>query len=95
MRYYFDFIFYTSFRGIISTKEGLPLRKDFKFDRLNFVTAGMPLRTGKGSYPEAFDIIRDMNLDGMELEFVHGVRMSPENKEKVSALVKERKLIII
>lgn len=70
------------------------MRKDFNFERLNFVTAGMPLRTGKGSYPEAFDIIRDMDLDGMELEFVHGVRMSPESKEKVKTLVKERNLII-
>ena len=70
------------------------MRKDFKFDRLNFVTAGMPLRTGKRSYPEAFDIIRDMKLDGMELEFVHGVKMIPETREKISSLVKERNLII-
>ena len=47
-----------------------------EFDRLNFITAGMPLRTGKGSYTEAFNILKDMNLDGMELEFVHGVRMN-------------------
>lgn len=70
------------------------MRKDFKFDRLNFVTAGMPLRTGKGSYPEAFDIIRDMGLDGMELEFVHGVRMSDETRQKVKSIVSERGLII-
>lgn len=70
------------------------MRKDFKFDRLNFVTAGMPLRTGKGSYPEAFDIIRDMDLDGMELEFVHGVRMNSDTKDKVKSIVNERKLII-
>jgi len=70
------------------------VRKDFKFDRLNFVPAGMPLRTGKGSYPEAFDIIRDMGLDGMELEFVHGVRMNPDTKEKVKTIVDARNLII-
>ena len=70
------------------------MRKDFTFSRLNFVTAGMPLRTGKGGYPEAFDIIRDMDLDGMELEFVHGVRMNPETKEKVKSIVKERNMII-
>ena len=70
------------------------MRKDFEFDRLNFVTAGMPLRTGKGSYPEAFDIIRDMELDGMELEFVHGVRMNSEMQNKVKTIVKERNLII-
>ncbi len=50
------------------------------FDKLNFLTAGMPLRTGKGSYQKAFDILKDMELDGMELEFVHGVRMSEESR---------------
>lgn len=53
---------------------------DRKFDRLNFITAGMPIRTGKGSYPEAFDVLKEMNLDGMELEFVHGVRMSDNHR---------------
>lgn len=52
-------------------------------NKLNFITAGMPLRTGKGSYPEAFQILRDMNLDGMELEFVHGVRMSDVSRNFV------------
>lgn len=55
-----------------------------KFDKLNFITAGMPLRTiaisRKASYPEAFEVLNNMNLDGMELEFVHGVRMSPESR---------------
>ena len=50
------------------------------FDKLNFITAGMPLRTGKGSYPQAFDVLSDMELDGMELEFVHGVRMKDEHR---------------
>ena len=70
------------------------MKKDFKFDRLNFITAGMPLRTGKGSYPEAFSIIREMNLDGMELEFVHGVRMSPESKNIVKDNVDKHNMII-
>ena len=50
------------------------------FDKLNFLTAGMPLRTGKASYPKAFEILKDMELDGMELEFVHGVRMSEDSR---------------
>ncbi len=66
----------------------------FNFDRLNFVTAGMPLKTGKGSYPEAFGIIEDMGLDGMELEFVHGVRMSPESRQNVKNIVKEKGYVI-
>ena len=61
----------------------------YKFDKLNFTTAGMPLRTGKGSYPQAFDILKEMNLDGMELEFVHGVRMNLEYREFVKKIREE------
>ena len=66
----------------------------FKFNKLNFLTAGMPLRTGKGSYPEAFDIIEEMGLDGLELEFVHGVRMNPETREKVKTIRAEKNLVL-
>lgn len=52
-----------------------------KMDKLNFLTAGMPLATGKGSYPEAFDILENLNLDGMEMEFVHGVRITDKSKD--------------
>lgn len=61
----------------------------FKFDELNFITAGMPLRTGKGSYPQAFNVLKEMNLDGMELEFVHGVRMSDTNRDFVKNMSKD------
>ena len=60
-----------------------------KFDKLNFITAGMPLKTGKGSYPEAFDILKEMNLDGLELEFVHGVRMKDEHRTFVKKMSKD------
>ena len=57
------------------------------FKNLNFITAGMPYRTAaiskKASYPEAFQILESMNLDGMELEFVHGVRMGIEHRKFV------------
>ena len=59
------------------------------FDKLNFITAGMPLSTGKGSYPSAFEVLKDLNLDGMELEFVHGVRMSDEHRSFVSSMAKD------
>ena len=49
----------------------------------------MPLRTGKGSYTKAFDILKEMNLDGMELEFVHGVRMSDTNRDFVKNMSKD------
>lgn len=60
----------------------------FKFNKLNFITAGMPIRTGKGSYTQAFDVLKEMNLDGMELEFVHGVRMSDDNRIFVKEMAK-------
>ena len=49
----------------------------------------MPLRTGKGSYPQAFNVLGEMNLDGMELEFVHGVRMSEEHRKFVKEQSKD------
>ncbi len=58
-------------------------------DKLNFITAGMPLTTGNKSYPGALKILEEMDLDGLELEFVHGVRISDKNKE----VVKNSKLI--
>lgn len=68
--------------------------KSFNFDKLNFSTAGMPLSTGKGSYSRAFEILNEMNLDGMELEFVHGVRMNDETRELVNKSIKEKNLIL-
>lgn len=52
-----------------------------KPDKLNFLTAGMPLSTGKAGYPHAFEILKEMQLDGLEVEFVHGVRISDQTKE--------------
>ena len=63
-------------------------------NKLNFLTAGMPLSTGKGGYPKAFDIIEQMGLDGMEVEFVHGVRMSDETRTFLNNLQKEKGFIL-
>ena len=57
------------------------MKNFYKTEKLNFLTAGMPLSTGKGGYPKAFDILREMGLDGMEVEFVHGVRMSDDTRK--------------
>lgn len=51
-------------------------------EKLNFLTAGIPLRTKPADYEHAFKVLDEMKLDGMELEFVHGVRMS-ENSQKI------------
>lgn len=50
--------------------------------KLNFLTAGIPLRTEPKDYEHAFKVLDEMELDGIELEFVHGVRMG-ENSQKI------------
>lgn len=48
-------------------------------DKLHFLTAGIPIAAS--DYTKACDTLRSLNLDGMELEFVHGVRMSENTQE--------------
>ena len=53
-----------------------------KTDKLNFLTAGIPLSTQRNTgYNGAFEVLTDMGLDGLEVEFVHGVRMSDETRQ--------------
>ena len=53
-------------------------------DELKFLTAGMPLRTDKKrGYENALEILDEMNLDGIEVEFVQGVRMSEKSRQVV------------
>lgn len=66
-----------------------------KPDKLNFLTAGKPLSTPKpGGYKEAFEVIDKMGLDGLELEFVRGVRMSAESQKFVTKRIKEKNTIV-
>ncbi|MCQ2789302.1 MAG: TIM barrel protein [bacterium] len=58
-------------------------------ENLNFITAGMPLKTEPKEYAKAFEVLSDMGLDGLELEFVRGVRMSDKSKSVVSANSKD------
>lgn len=63
-------------------------------DKLNFLTAGMPLSTGKSGYPRAFEILKEMQLDGMEVEFVHGVRMSDETRKLLKQTSQEQGFLL-
>ena len=58
-------------------------------NKLHFLTAGIP--SVSKDYSEAFNTLRDMKLDGLEVEFVHGVRMS----EKTQNIVIEQKKDLI
>lgn len=50
-------------------------------EKLNFLTAGIPLSAK--DYKSGFEVLNNMNLDGMELEFVRGVRISDISKKTV------------
>ena len=54
-------------------------------DNLYFLTAGVPLRAGTKGYKRGFEIHDEMGLDGLELEFVHGVRISDKSREAVAS----------
>jgi len=62
--------------------------------KLNFITAGMPLRTEPKNYDCAFKVLEDMSLDGIELEFVHGVRISDNSQEVVKNAIKEKNMLV-
>ena len=67
----------------------------FEFDKLNFLTAGMPsTTTSKGGYKQAFEILKTMELDGMELEFVHGVKMTEPTRQLVNSIRQENNFVL-
>ncbi len=52
-------------------------------DKLYFLTAGVPLKAGNKGYKRGFEVHDEMGLDGLELEFVHGVRISDKSRDEV------------
>ena len=50
-------------------------------EKLNFLTAGIP-STAK-DYNNAFEKLSELNLDGLEVEFVHGVRYSDSTRNAI------------
>jgi len=52
-------------------------------DKLYFLTAGVPLAAGNKGYEKGFEVLDSLALDGLELEFVHGVRISDASREAV------------
>ena len=53
--------------------------------RLLFGTAGVPLSSDDGSTLAALDRVSELGLDGLEIEFVKGVKMGGETARKVRA----------
>lgn len=56
-------------------------------NELKFLTAGIPILADKKGYKVGFDVLKSMNLDGLEAEFVHGVRISTDSVSEVQNAV--------
>lgn len=52
-----------------------------KVDKLNFLTAGIP--SCAKDYNNAFSTLEELKLDGLEVEFVHGVRYSENTRNAI------------
>jgi deoxyribonuclease-4 len=63
-------------------------------DKLNFTTAGIPICTNPRSYANAFLDLQNMNLDGLEVEFVRGVNMNPQTQNEVKELTKQNGMVL-
>ena len=63
-------------------------------DKLHFLTAGLPLASENKGYEEGIRILKEMNLDGLEMEFVHGVRIKDESKEFLKGLTSKNEIVL-
>ena len=61
---------------------------------LYFSTAGVPLSASTKDTAGGIRRIAELGLDGMELEFVHGVRLSPEQAKKHGDLAREKSVLL-
>ena len=52
-------------------------------DRLRFGTAGVPDTTPQSSTLAAVKRVSELGLDGLEIEFVRGVRIGSDSADKV------------
>lgn len=63
-------------------------------NKLNFLSSGIPLSTKKQGLLEGLKQVKNLNLDGMELEFVHGIYLKKEKTPEINSFVKNNNLII-
>ncbi|MCR4881302.1 MAG: TIM barrel protein [bacterium] len=63
-------------------------------DKLNFLTAGIPLKSVPRTYKKAFSDLVEMGLDGIEIEFVRGVNISESNIKEVQELAEPNKMVL-
>ncbi len=58
-------------------------------DKLGFGTAGFPSKASKKDPLAAIQIVKDLGLDCLELEFVHGVRMRDDLAQDIGKLARK------
>ena len=63
-------------------------------NKLHFLTAGLPLASENKGYKKGLGIIKEMDLDGLEVEFVHGVRMNEANQTLVKDFSLQENLLV-
>lgn len=63
-------------------------------NKLNFLTAGIPLKSNPRTYKVAFSDLSDMGLDGIEIEFVRGVNISASNIKEVQELAGPNNMVL-
>ena len=63
-------------------------------NKLNFLTSGIPLSTNKPGTIEGLNRVKELNLDGMELEFVHSIHITKEKSFGVNRTAKKNNLIL-
>lgn len=61
---------------------------------MNFTTAGIPISTNPRSYIQAFDDLKAMNLDGLEVEFVRGVNMNTTTQVEIREALKSNGMVL-
>ena len=65
-----------------------------KPSKLNFATAGIPLSTKKPSTIEGIKRVKELDLDAMELEFVHSINITKEKSPEVNKTARENNILL-
>lgn len=65
-----------------------------KIDKLLFGTAGIPVSTRDRNTIQGIKQVNKLKLDAMELEFVHGVNVSPQLAKQVNQTAKENNIVL-
>jgi len=65
-----------------------------KPSKLNFATAGIPLSTENRNTIEGIKRVKELDLDGMELEFVHSINITKEKTPEINKTAKENNILL-